>query len=201
VSSEDEFAKADADAGVKPETRESVTNVQVLPPKDSSVVSPPPSDLVKLREQLVSQYHKGAPSLVARLKAAGKEDMETLVLAMIDEVIQETDHLLGNELIATNEGSLRDASVISFKRAEVLEKAIKAVQTKQQFEKESGGIDIDSPSMIVVFRFFMTKAKETFMRMGVDTEINDLFFRHFGEVTNDWKKELRESLEAVRNTR
>jgi hypothetical protein len=79
-----------------------------------------------------------------------------------------------------------------------LEKALKAVQTRQQFEKQSG-IDLDSPSMMVVFRFFMTKSKETFSRMGVGPEINDLFFRMFGEVTNNWKKELRESFEAMRN--
>lgn len=199
MSAEDEFDKADADAGVG-STTGVARNVQVLPPRDTSM-SRPASGIIQFRNQLVEQYHHGAPSLAARLKAAGKEDMETLVVAMIDEVIQETDHLLGNELVATHNGELRDASVISFKRAEVLEKAIKAVQTKQQFEKQNGGIDIDSPSMMIVFRFFMIKAKETFQRMGVDVEIHDLFFRMFGEVTNDWKKELRENFDAARNQR
>lgn len=201
MSAEDDFDKADLDAGVGTATAKGIaTNVQVLPPRDTSMVRPP-SDVIAFRQQLIEQYHKGAPSLSARLKKAGKEDMEALVVAMIDEVIQETDHLLGNELVATNDGDLRDASVISFKRAEVLEKAIKAVQTKQLFEKQGGGIDIDSPSMMIVFRFFMVKAKETFQRMGVDVEIHDLFFRMFGEVTNNWKKELRENLDTMRNTR
>lgn len=156
--------------------------------------------MIQFRKQLVEQYHKGAPSLAAKLRAAGKEDLESLLVAMLDEMIQETDHLLGNELVSMHNGELRDSSVISFKRAEVLEKAIKAVQTKQQFEKQSG-IDVDSPSIMVVFRFFMSKAKETFSRMGVATEINDLFFRMFGEVSNDWKKELREKFEEMRTAR
>lgn len=191
--SDDDFQKADADAGVG--------SVEVLAPERPGVLArPPPSDMILFRKQLVEQYHQGAPSLASRLKAAGKEDLESLLVAMIDEVIQETDHLLGNELIAMHNGELRDSSVISFKRAEVLEKAIKAVQTKQQFEKQSG-IDVDSPSMMVVFRFFMSKAKETFQRMGVDVQIHDLFFRMFGEVTNDWKKELRENFDTMRNPR
>lgn len=191
---EDDFKKADVDAGAE-------TGMEVLPPDRGSVVSrPPPADMIQFRKQLVEQYHKGAPSLAAKLRAAGKEDLESLLVAMLDEMIQETDHLLGNELVSMHNGELRDSSVISFKRAEVLEKAIKAVQTKQQFEKQSG-IDVDSPSIMVVFRFFMSKAKETFSRMGVATEINDLFFRMFGEVSNDWKKELREKFEEMRTAR
>ena len=128
----DDFEKMDSEVGV--------TAVQTLPP--SSGMIRPASDVIQFRNKLVEEYHKGAPSLAARLRAAGKEDLESYIVAMIDEVIQETDHLLGNELVATHNGDLRDASVISFKRAEVLEKAIKAAQTKQQFEKQ-GGIDVD----------------------------------------------------------
>ena len=183
----DDFEKMDSEVGV--------TAVQTLPP--SSGMIRPASDVIQFRNKLVEEYHKGAPSLAARLRAAGKEDLESYIVAMIDEVIQETDHLLGNELVATHNGDLRDASVISFKRAEVLEKAIKAAQTKQQFEKQ-GGIDVDSPAMMIIFRFFMSKAKETFNRMGVDAEIPDLFFRMFGEVTGDWKKDLRQSIDQMR---
>jgi hypothetical protein len=187
---EDEFHKADAEVGVE----------IVHSSRDSTVARSMPQDIISFRKQLVSDYHEGAPSLVEKLRKAGKEDMESLLVAMMDEVIGEADHLLGNELVATHNGDLRDASVISFKRAEVLEKAIKAVQTKQQIAQQ-GGIDVNSPTMIIVFRFFMAKAKETFERMGVSTEIHDLFFRMFGEVTNEWKRELREKFEAERAPR
>jgi hypothetical protein len=194
VSIDDEFNKADSEAGV-------VNGMEVLAPSKSNSLSlPPTTDLLKFRKQLVEQYHQGAPSLIARLKSAGKEDLESQIVAMVDEILSETDNLLGNQLVATHNGDLRDASVISFKRAEVLEKALKAVQTRQQFEKQSG-IDLDSPSMIIVFRYFMAKARDTFTRMGVGPEINDLFFRVFGEVTNEWKKELRDSFDATRTPR
>jgi hypothetical protein len=159
-----------------------------------------PANVVEYREQLVKQYHNGAPSLVERIRKAGKEDIESLLVALIEEVVKETDHLLGNELVATQNGELRDASIISFKRAEVIEKAIKAVQAKQEFERESG-IDIDSPSMVVIFRFFMSKSKDTFERMGVGNEMSDLFFRTFSDIMDNWKKELRERFDELRNQR
>jgi hypothetical protein len=155
---------------------------------------------MEYREQLVKQYHDGAPSLVEKIRKAGKEDIESLLVALIEEVVKETDHLLGNELVATQNGDLRDASIISFKRAEVIEKAIKAVQAKQEFERESG-IDVDSPSMTVIFRFFLAKAKDTFDRIGVGNETNDLFFRTFSEIMENWKKELRERFEELGNQR
>jgi hypothetical protein len=155
------------------------------------------SDVVKYRGELVQQYHEGAPSLVAKLRAAGKEDSEALLVALVDEVIKESDHLLGNELVATNEGNLRDASVISGKRAEVLEKAIKAVQAKQEFESKSG-IDVDSPSMVVIIRFFLSKCRDTFDIMNVGDETKDLFMRTMGDVMDEWKKELRENFEELR---
>ena len=192
--SDDDFQKADEEAGV-------ATGVEVLAPSGSSVMDRPPSDMIQFRKQLVSQYYNGAPGLAEKLQGAGKEDLESLVMALLAEMVKETDHLLGNELIALHNGELRDSSVISFKRAEVVEKAHKAAQTKQQFDKQVGGIDLDSPAIVAVFRFFMSKAKETFDKMGVGPEIPNLFFRRFGEVTDDWKKELKENFDLMRTTR
>lgn len=187
---DDDFERADRDAGV-----------EVLPAeRPGRNLARGANDVMAYRTQLLERYHAGVSSLVERLRRSGKEDMESLVVALIDEVVQETDHLLGNELVATQNGELRDASVISYKRAEVLEKAIKAVQAKQEFEKQSG-IDVDSPAMIIVFRFFMSKARDAFDRISVGAEVSDLFFRTFGEIMENWKKELREHFEELKGPR
>ena len=189
-----EFEEADSVVGVvevaeKPTTLPAESNKGNLP-----------ANVIEYREQLVRQYHKGAPSLVEKIRQAGKEDIESLLVALIEEVVTETDHLLGNELVATHNGDLRDASIISFKRAEVIEKAIKAVQSKQEFERQ-GGINVDSPAVLTIFRFFMAKAKETFDKMGTGNETSDLFFRTFSGMMEGWKKELRVRFEELRNQR
>jgi len=115
---------------------------------------------------------------------------------LVDEVIKETDNLLGNELIALQGGNLRDNTIISEKRATVLAQAIKAVQAKQLFEQEHG-LDLDSPSMKVVFMFFMSKAKATFAKLNYKPEVSDVFFRNLAASLDNWKKELREELNAM----
>ena len=196
MSVADEFDKADVEAGV-----------QVLPPASRSIspptsrsASPPVSDVLKYRAKLVEEYHSGAVSLQDKLKKAGREDVDSLLVTMLEEMIKETDNLLGNGLISTANNDLRDASVISFKRAEILEKAIKAVQAKQQMEQQNG-INIDSPSVMVIFRFFMSKAHETFDHMGVGNELNDLFFRTFADLAQEWKKELKKQFEDMKAVR
>jgi len=189
----DDFDRADRQAGVMVRESPVAAELSMVPHPSGAV----PANVVALRDQLVRQYHAGAPSLIKRLRDAGKRDIESLLVALIDEVVKETDNLLGNGLIALENGNLRDSTIISFKRTEALEKAIKAVQAKQEFER-TGGLDIDSPAMVTVFKFFMMKAKQAFEHMGVDAEMNDLFFRTFSDVTEEWKKELREEFEVMK---
>jgi hypothetical protein len=187
----DDFEKMDAEAGKRHEN--------VIPYNGNNEVACPGS-ISTYRKDLVQKYHGGASSLIARLKRSGHDDAQSLLVNLIEEVITETDNLLGNHLVAIENGDLRDASVISYKRAEVLEKAIKAVQAKQEFEREEG-IDIDSPSMMVIFRFFMSKTKETFERLEMKSEMIDLFFQSFSDVMEHWKKELRDEFKLLKEKR
>lgn len=181
-----EFEKMDADAGV----------AEVMPqPEVSSMI---PGGTAEYREELIKNYHGGSTTLIARLRKEGLADNESLLIALIEEVVRETDNLLGNELIAIENGSVRDASVISAKRAEILEKAIKAVQSKQAFEKESG-IDVDSPSMVIIFKYFMGKCRDVFDMTDTPVEQSDIFFQTLGEKTENWKKELREEFESMKS--
>ena len=175
------------------ETFEKDDTFSVVEGGSTAMVVDGPHSVSEHRKRLISKYHDGHGGLMERLSASGGETFEGLLIALVNEIVGETDHLLGNELIATEEGSLRDSSVISFKRAEVLEKALKAIQAKQQFERENG-LDLDSPAMRVVFRSFMSKVKLTFEMLGYEDEASDVFFRTLGVNMEIWKKELEEEL-------
>jgi len=193
AKNKNEFDQADEDGGSYPVT--AVIDVDNLPEVEAV------SGLMKFRGDLIRQYHNGAMSLLERMDRGGQNNTEQMVMEMVREVIRETDHLLGNELVATQNGNIRDASVISGKRAEVLQTAIKAVQAKQLMEKEGGiGVDPDSPSMGVVFKFFLYKVKIVFQNMGFDSELSDTFFRMYKDEMKDWRKELKADLEDQQQT-
>jgi hypothetical protein len=181
------------------ENADSVFPVVATPIRDRAPAHAP-SNMIEHRQALIENYHKGANGLADRLKRENRDKPEMLVMALVEEVVKETDSLLGNELIATENGELRDASIISFKRSEVLEKAIKAVQTKQMFDGDKV-IDPDGPAMKIVLRFFMKKVKNVFERMGMQDEMSDAFFRQLGESMDGWQKELTEELEDLKSIR
>jgi len=185
----DDFEKVDAEV-------EMMEPSVATPINEDSLSINAPKDMMELRDNLIKEYHKGSSTLAGRLDRQGKNNLDEIVLALVDEIIKETDNLLGNELISAKGGNLRDASVISYKRSEVLEKAIKAVQAKQIFEKEHG-VDINSPSMMVVFKYFMEKVKSVFVTLGYEDEASDTFFRILGDDLTDWKKQLKEELSEI----
>jgi len=189
-----DFDKADREGEELVSLNDSLATTTEVVEKSNGEVS----SVIDYRNKLVEDYHGGNDSLIERIRNGGSDDADSILVALIDELMKETDHLLGNELVAAESGDLRDSSVISFKRAEVIEKAIRSVQAQQKYAKDSG-IDIDSPSMIVIFKFFMTRVKETFDEISLPREQNDMFFNAFGVTMENWKKDLKEEFELLKS--
>jgi len=183
---EDEFVDAD-------ETFD-VVKVDATAEGPSNNVPAPVENMLEHRRKLIRDYHEGAEGLIERLHKQGKEDYNSLLRVIIEEVIKETDNLLGNELIATRNGALRDATIISSKRAEVLERVFKTVQSKQTEEHQSG-VNVESPSMLVIFKYFMEKAQKVLFHLKYSDEQRDVFFRMLGDELIDWKREVKEEIE------
>lgn len=163
---------------------------------DSAGVAPR-SEVLQSRERLIREYHEGHGNLLERLREEGKDDIRSIIMVLIQEQLKETDSLLGNELLSLRDGEYRDASIISYKRTEVIEKAVKALAARLEMEKE-GGIDLEHPDMMLVWRYFMEKCKDVLVnKMGVDDEMRDTFFRMLGDEMDNWRSELRDVVEAA----
>jgi len=175
--------------------------VEVLPPCGSLPLERPRdknvSPRIKARDREIQRFH-GAPSLMDKI--GGIENAEKATIALIQELIGETDSLLGNRELAQSDGNIRDASVISSKRAEALERVLKALQAKREFEKESG-IDVDSPSVLVIYTHFMKKANEAFANSGLGREISDLFFRQLSQSLANWKADLKKEFADINDSK
>ena len=152
---------------------------------------------IAYRKNLIKQYHGGAESLSERLRQNKVDGLDGLLNKLLEELLVETDNLLGNSLIASENGDIRDSTVISHKRAEMLRDTIKLIQAKQQMSKE-GGIDFEGPAMDIIFKFFFTKVNENFDRMGLPVEQKDLFFQTIGSTMESWKKDLKFRFEDMR---
>lgn len=152
---------------------------------------------IAYRKKLIREYHEGASSLAEKLRKDKVDGLEGLLNKLLEELLVESDNLLGNSLIASENGDLRDSTVISHKRSELLRDTIKLIQAKQQMSKD-GGIDLESPSMDIIFKFFFMKVNENFDRMGMPIEQKDLFFQTIASTMEFWKKELKMKFDDMR---
>jgi len=153
------------------------------------------SPIVQERDKLVKAYFSDDKSLADKIIDDGSIDFEAAVAVLLHELVRESDNLLGNQLFATNNGEIRDASIISHKRAQVIQMAVKTIQHKGKFDREySREVDLDSPAMAIVFRYFLQKVKDVFYQIDFEGEQMDVFFRQFSKSTENWKKELKGKL-------
>lgn len=149
------------------------------------------SDLsaVSLREQKIKEHYQGGLTLSEKIRSEGLS-VEELLQSLISEYCREVDNMAGNQILATENGLNESSSVISAKRVEMIDRLFKAMMTKKEFENTSS-IDVDSPSMKVIWRYFMVKCQESFTKAGFKTEVSDIFFRTLTEVMADWRKDIK----------
>jgi len=140
------------------------------------------------KDELV-KLHFGGMSGIGKvlLNRSNKEILEELR----NEILKETDNLLGNELLLTSRNEIRDASAIAVKRGEILEKAMRIIMTMIEAEKAAGVVDIESPEVMVIFKYFMKKVNDTIDGNKMGNEFKDVFFRALADNLTDWKKELK----------
>lgn len=150
----------------------------------------------KLKKDIIKKHHGGFPSLWEKIKSEGFVSNEKFIQKLMEEQLGETDSLSAYGEVLYQDGEIRDAAAIAAKRIEAIQSVIKTVQVKQQIEKEMGtGVDVYSPSMAVVFRYFLGKVRQVFDQMGADVSFTGTFFQKFVNETKNWPTELQLELE------
>jgi hypothetical protein len=171
---------------------------QTQPDRNLPVVpSGKEGSLLSIRKELLKEhYGNGHSSIIAKMKEAGVVDTDTLMRTIIEEMCNDMDSLKGNELIHTQNGELREASVVASKHAETSEKVARVMQAQSRLEREAG-IDLNSPQMRIIFQYFMKKSKEAFEDLKMHPDQQNLFFNCFVRRAENWKKDLKEEFKNI----
>lgn len=174
-------------------TPEVISSLSV--PEKASVISAP-SEQIKLRDQKIREYYKG--ETLTEKMLSDDISVESLIRCLLAEFSREADNLAGNQMMATENGNIESSTVISSKRVEIIEKTIKAIMAKKEFEA-TNSIDVDSPSMRIVFRYFMSKCQESFGKAGMGSDISDVFFRNMNDVMANWKRDIKKQIAEIKS--
>lgn len=171
------------------------TDVTVVTPDKVYYEKPNSQKLAYHAEQI--RKHYAGESISDLMKSEGIST-ETLMDRLMEEFAREIDNLAGNRVIATENGENESSTVISTKRTEIIDRYIKAQMAKKEFEA-STSIDVESPSMKIIFLYFLEKCQESFDKAGMNSEISDVFFRNFNDICKDtWKKDIKRRIAEIK---
>lgn len=150
-------------------------------------------DILSERTDLVKKYYGESSSFFEKLKKSQGtgENIDELVGIIIEEIAKESDNLLGNSLIFTKDGNLHDASVISVKRADMLETLTKVLQRKKEMFIISSKIDYDSPVFKIFQIICFEKLTAILDALTLDVEMKQLIVSRWVDSMKDWQKEIK----------
>ena len=179
-------------------TDEEFESIGELEENYSPVVSDSGSEntVIEYRENLVKKYHSGVNSLRDKLFSDKDISSSEMIGVLMQEIAGETDNLLANHLIAVDNNALRDASVIQHKRAEVLKELVKIIQTQKTIEAQSA-LDVNSPSMAIVIRYFFNALKNSMKELKYENEAQDVLIKEVVNQMGDWRKEIKKKIEEM----
>lgn len=176
-----------------------INNVEIEASVDSStdVSLLNKSDLELVHEQSLKEYYGGKKGLLEKLKEEGKTTYEGLINGLIEEMYKSVDNLKGNEIVAKKKEDLGASTLIESKHMEAMTQLSKVLQQKQIFDKENG-IDLNSPQMTVILKYFLDTIKETFESIKTDDEQQSLFWTAFVSKVDTWKKDIQDRIDNMK---
>jgi len=176
--------------------RKIVSQAAGLTELDSEENLPEVSSIHDKRNHVLSRHYGGPKSMLEKLSESGRTDFDSMALALIEEMVIENDKLLASEEIVAEEGNLRDASVISSKRLEGLDRTYKAVSTLRELNKDHS-IDLESPSVRLLVTYVFHCFKESLDILKLDDDLKDAIFQTLETRMTDWKKEFRSRIREM----
>jgi len=149
------------------------------------------------KERLLEKYHRATGSLIQNF-SKGNVSAEDGIELLILELLREADSLKGSQLLFATRGNLRDETTVIIKRIEALEKIARTIHRKQRMVNEEV-INLDSPYIRLLVSYITKKIQETFIELGYEVEVMEIFFEKFQSLTDSWKKDVKRDMLAFKD--
>jgi len=153
------------------------------------------SKLMEEKHRLLVKHHGGSESLANRVRT-GEISPEEAMNAIIVDLLGETDSLKGSELLFAQEGNLRDATTVTVKRVEALEKVAKTLHRRHLMMHEEI-INLDSPYVRLIVSWFLRKINDCLRDLNYPQEAVDVFFGKLQLLTDNWKRDVKREMQAL----
>ena len=155
-------------------------------------------DLLEQRDALVKQRHKLKNALIEKVaQDPSYGGVEALICAVIEELVGESNNLLGNELLMMKHGQVDKASVVSVKHSDVLDILSKVAIRKRDILSSAKSIDFNSAAFQIFQALCFEKLVSVLEELNLDSEMRQLVSLKWADKMEGWDKELRDRMDNL----
>lgn len=155
------------------------------------------TDIMAVKQRLLEKHYRNRDTLAKRILDCDGTSVEKSIDAILEEIAIESDNLLGNEIIFTNDNRLHDATTVSVKRAEVLETMVNVIKKKFQLMSQTNQVNLRSPIFQIFQQLCVEKLKETLVFLDVDDEMKQLIVLKWGDNMANWTQDVKDRSEHL----
>lgn len=154
------------------------------------------NDVVSYRNQVIKEYRANRGGIKSAINRTGTT-VDEMMMVIAEEILEESEVLLGNELITTEEGDIDKATNISVKRASVLKTVADILARKREINQKDADVDLNGPAFQVFQRLCFEKMTATLEELNFDKEMISLVLSKWAEKLMNWGKELKAELDKM----
>ena len=151
------------------------------------------------KEELLKTYYDGDSGLIQKMmKNPDGNNLDSLLNCVVVEMLKDSDDLLGNRIILTQQKNLQDANDVTAKRASLLSKVAEISLKKQEINAKTQDVDLNSPAFFLFQQICFDKLKDTLVEMQMPDEKIQVVVMKWAEKMKNWDKVLSEKINAYK---
>lgn len=163
-------------------------------PKNKYIIG---SDINKYRDSLVNEYRSKNTGLLQRLRENGSVTSDEILASIAEEILLESEDLLGTRLMFAVEGNLHDSAMITVKRSDLLKAVADIVAKRKELNQRASGVDLNSPAFMVFQKMCFDRMVDVLKDLQIDEEMIQLVLTKWAKKMEDWGKELKNKLDEM----
>lgn len=158
------------------------------------------SSMRELKTKLLAEHRRYQSGILQKLEYTSTGfNTDQLLNLIVEDMLNSTEDLQATSLMLESEGSLKDASAISIRRADLLKLIAEIVSKKKELNQRSGEVDLNSPAFCIFQKLCFDKMVDSMEEMNIDPETVNLLLTSWQTKMKDWGKELKRALKELDN--
>jgi len=155
------------------------------------------SDINAYRDTLVDRFRKKHQGIIEKVKDNKGISSDEILVSIIEEILLDSEDLLGTRLVFTEEGNLHDAASVTVKRSDLLKSVADIVAKRKELNQRANDIDLNSPAFMLFQKICFDKMIAALNELNIEEESVQLILTKWSKQMENWGKELKDKLNEM----